>query len=1004
MEYPQTNTPTPPFWLDIRKEFIVTAFDELLVYLKLYNYNTKQPDSNFSKTFQSLKGLVYDIFDVTVNDNLGEIHTYNELSNETMIRIIACYLLTCHSLRQQDLLCLNKLASRILLTISEPVERTIEQLEHLQYNCIYNCNVVRYGFDWSSLEKTRFSLSTFAFLLGNTQFTPIPATDTVKRYYENKGLLVTDYNQLRIVTMNLENYLSEPTQCLFGDKRTKFFVLKREKPRCASFDDLVALNASIKTAQTNVLPSGEKHLLTYDFENHRDDVTVRVTSIRNNRIEAETIDPHYEPIEGNVYVRNYCQSVSFERLIGWLRPGDYINVKLQKDPRAPFLFHPSFEYFCKTVSMQSRAPLQAVYISHYSFGTRWVTENGLQISILNEHNTPEVLDAIDYGTVMYVRPFESKFDAVGNFVINGEFCEEHPPLPDDDYFDKDAFLDDATDAILQEYLAYSTPDYTPLRKPEEVAIDVNYVLPLAYTYYQYAKTCSTSTIKRYEMLMIARFIARLCNATFDAALLSYEMEYITALVRFAQGKTASSLALPLDSVLANNAKANFQHKLIDTLSAYTDNPLGSHYTQRAVLPNDIFCEVRNLVTASNILLNKISNHEINRIKRSITSLLQVEDMFVINRNAATYYGEENETLEFKTSVVYPPSINTNITFAQAKPTEQKWNILKAVCGFLNSTNGGEILLGVNDNGFAVGLQSDLQYLVANKKIHDASMDKYILYVRSLIDGSFTDDSRITAAPYEVTATRVTYSPIVNQEGIEILRIRIEPFEYGIVEFFDVSAMPTGFYKSYTRSGNSTIPLAAESKRLLLSKKLATKHDATTQKMILLQEAKQEKKLVLLKDYIHDEGKVDRRIEVHRILPLRKAFIGYDIDSRTVEVYRLIRANEIVATTEGWKNKTYRFENLNVDLFNAVEGLEPPIRILFKLAPAAYNALIEQHPLTRSAIKDNIASDSDQFPWIFDTQVYNLIGVAQFYVAFAHFIKVEEAEGMMDFVQQYIRDL
>ncbi|MCQ2249829.1 MAG: ATP-binding protein [Bacteroidales bacterium] len=89
------------------------------------------------------------------------------------------------------------------------------------------------------------------------------------------------------------------------------------------------------------------------------------------------------------------------------------------------------------------------------------------------------------------------------------------------------------------------------------------------------------------------------------------------------------------------------------------------------------------------------------------------------------FGEENQTTEFKTSIVYPPDNNMKPDLKQ-----QTFNIMKVMCGMLNSY-GGTLYLGVSDTGTACGLTDDVTFLGGN-------FDKYDLYVRNSIRNAFGD--------------------------------------------------------------------------------------------------------------------------------------------------------------------------------------------------------------------------------------------------------------------------
>ena len=63
---------------------------------------------------------------------------------------------------------------------------------------------------------------------------------------------------------------------------------------------------------------------------------------------------------------------------------------------------------------------------------------------------------------------------------------------------------------------------------------------------------------------------------------------------------------------------------------------------------------------------------------------------------------ENSTTEFKTSIIFSPDDN------QPSPS-QPLKIAQEMAGFMNA-EGGDLYLGVNDSGYVVGIQNDLDHL------------------------------------------------------------------------------------------------------------------------------------------------------------------------------------------------------------------------------------------------------------------------------------------------------
>lgn len=104
-----------------------------------------------------------------------------------------------------------------------------------------------------------------------------------------------------------------------------------------------------------------------------------------------------------------------------------------------------------------------------------------------------------------------------------------------------------------------------------------------------------------------------------------------------------------------------------------------------------------------------------------------------NRDATDYedkcIGVENETTEFKTSIVFVPG-----TGRQPNIDEQLKYILKTITGFMNA-KGGTLYIGVNDHGLVTGIEPDLPYLNSSTTdINDykSNEDHYELKIRNTV--------------------------------------------------------------------------------------------------------------------------------------------------------------------------------------------------------------------------------------------------------------------------------
>lgn len=116
-----------------------------------------------------------------------------------------------------------------------------------------------------------------------------------------------------------------------------------------------------------------------------------------------------------------------------------------------------------------------------------------------------------------------------------------------------------------------------------------------------------------------------------------------------------------------------------------------------------------------------------------------------------FYGFESDTLEFKVSCVRPP-LNRQSGSSEEDFRIQAFTILKTVCAFLNSPAGGDLLIGVNDEGYAVGVQNDIELLAEHHRIPERNMDRLRIYIKNIIDHAFVSNDGMPKATTSPPAT------------------------------------------------------------------------------------------------------------------------------------------------------------------------------------------------------------------------------------------------------------
>ncbi len=168
-------------------------------------------------------------------------------------------------------------------------------------------------------------------------------------------------------------------------------------------------------------------------------------------------------------------------------------------------------------------------------------------------------------------------------------------------------------------------------------------------------------------------------------------------------------------------------------------------------------DMASLAMAYNILRENNMTPQANDVLNRIKNTLKLNGY---ESNLKTYGGGiESQTVEFKTSIIYPPE---NGSFPD--PERQKHTILKVIAAFLN-TDGGTLYIGVNDSGAGVGVYNDLCYQDFN-----GDRDKY---QRAVLDSVALQWDNSVAS----YVTAQWDSDVEN--GKDVLIVSVSPYAAGV---------------------------------------------------------------------------------------------------------------------------------------------------------------------------------------------------------------------------------
>lgn len=216
--------------------------------------------------------------------------------------------------------------------------------------------------------------------------------------------------------------------------------------------------------------------------------------------------------------------------------------------------------------------------------------------------------------------------------------------------------------------------------------------------------------RRYCCLAISKIVAAIVGDEWYIRLIELRMKYAEQLYSFSlnnklqetdieafcfKAEEYGMLKLPEIAERLNVLKVLCCYG-VSVVGDRVDGKLLEHI-QKAASPLEK--ELATLVLSGNLLSGFRNDALCDKVLDEIGNVLRV----CIIKPQSIHIGEEGKKLEFKTSLVYPPGNHGNEGLE-----EQTENIMHAIMGMMNA-DGGELYIGVNDNGNVVGLYDDLTY-------------------------------------------------------------------------------------------------------------------------------------------------------------------------------------------------------------------------------------------------------------------------------------------------------
>lgn len=987
-------------WIPIKSDYLIDNFDSLLESLSDADFENAS-DGLLDESVGMLEEVARGLLDDWFPHKMGMTVEVDDIFIRN-VRIVLASIYSSLKVGGHVHVLVASLLDTLVVNGGYADEDSLDKIKDILVNLALGRNIDSIPYNLKDLEQDAFDFPLFKQKLLTFKFN---GEGMAKSGYESTGSCLVGPEGITINTVRLQDIdrqkLRTVVEMGFG---IKLMGEEKKKITDQDFKEQVGLLNRISQA----LPkTGE--IASRTLKRYGEDETFFVKAIDVNPssqwVKCKTIDPDYEPMElyldlMTYYTINTWASISIYRedFIKNLKTGQPLKVRLtEKDGKRYFSLYEELRNFINNPS-NFYEDYAAIYLSDYRGGTRWLTEMGHTVNIMHIDWDEDIREASvpDCNKFIIVNDIRAAIDRNGNMVMNAKRAYEIYEIEEDQHF-----IEEIPDNLLDWIFSCWENDCPTFQAPSESIgrLEPGYVRAFGHLLSVTSQSTAVSFHERYYNAFGARLLSSMIDDSHDEIFNEFTMTFLKALWAFSQDPGHKWMTVPMvDEDLKDIESVCNCCDIIRILSTY------KHERHVSVAYQDTgvdLSRLKKLVEASNALSGNMADTELNRIKHTISQCLGIESIYKEEASDKYWFGEESEMLEFKTSVVYPPVRNGEII---ANPDIQIWQIIKTVNGFLNSLHGGTLLIGVNDFGNAIGIGSDINWLAENYRIRAHNIDQYLLFIKLRLDNAFHAYRR-NDEDSEITSMRLRYS-MLQVEGNDIVRIDIDPYEYGCVRIKQVLKIPgqkdlekPGYIKeSYLRTANSTEELTDRMREKIEVDKRNVIKDSERQKYIAVQEAIESSRYIKLKKHQSSRRESDKTIEPIELLPMRGLVVGIPKGENELRVFKLSRCEEVEVLADTFSASRHSY---SVDPFNMLATERNVARVCIRLDRLGSLLAKEMYPYSSNFIERD---DRDpDFPYVLDCNISDMYGIGSFCLSVLGHFKIIDGPELQNHIRMRIEE-
>lgn len=899
-------------WFPITPEYIDTYHDSVLKYIRDARTDSSQDMSNDSSylttvnlLFQRAEQIALDVCGKELREM--EQITKKELEKDAKILAAAAFLSVGdrEEKRRRYMAVLVYLLSLLKSDISDV-------LVPLYIKCISAEKIENVGVTLDDIVD--FDVISFVRALSGMKVTEAVS----EKWYENHGTVKIDKDGVSIYEFNrfflgVKSKNGTSFKPILSAEDGGVQVLQDKKDK-RPFSIISFLNTVADTVPE--VPEEEKKKRYIDG----DILTVKVLNKGYDTIYAESTDPAYETIAGQVviitasnvrglYLSDICRNITLD---------SYLNVKYHQSENCFSIDDTILDFIRKTYweedeENQQYMKMNAILLFPYHdlVKNTWLTEYGFLV-----RTEYEQLERYSYRT-LEITEYDDDLDF---FMAR---------VSDDVPTGKPISQNEAKDNFLR-LLFYKSPRIASAKAPrKEIKMLEKELVSLLHRILAIKQNSALpGSDNKSIYICVSSALAAVAEDIQDLEYYQFTWGYLQALIAFARRRYDEIKAL--DKGGSDDYGVLHKSTMVDVLREY-DKPEESEVLTNVIsmLGDTDLSDVAKLVQASNRFIGSQSLERLrDDLHREICTILNITDAIVSTPDSDSEkkfpFPPEDDRIEHKMSWVYDNASGL------PNESEQSNKILKTVCAFMNRfVEQGEshLFIGTDEKRrYINGIKADVDFLISKGALtaQGDTEDEYCRHIMSVIKKRFPDSFQYV-------------SPHL-KENDQVLDLCVTPAVQGIVY---LDGIP------YYRYGSESRKMPDNIKQEILDRKYLM-HDNMTDKIDDVNKGIQTSRCVILKGYDSSNSNTtgtDRTVEAFSFVDNGRfdAIWAYDFSGKEKKnkVFLLKRASGIEVSPRNWQYaKQHKKYDLDMFGFYGEEKIDFNIELK---TTRAKNTLVEQFP-------------------------------------------------------------